>query len=48
MSGLKYATTCDKPLPHYINISAPFDTKDVSFLTENQVCKHVILLEYLH
>lgn len=23
MSGLKYATSCDKPLSHYVNIAAP-------------------------
>ncbi|KAG1488948.1 hypothetical protein G6F54_011792 [Rhizopus delemar] len=34
LSGLKYATTCDKPLTHYINISTPFYTKDKSLLSE--------------
>ncbi|KAI8638181.1 hypothetical protein BD408DRAFT_28371 [Parasitella parasitica] len=29
LSGLKYATTCDKPLAHYINIAAPFDIKEI-------------------
>jgi hypothetical protein len=24
LSGLKYATSCDKPLSHYVNIAAPF------------------------
>ncbi|KAI9266943.1 hypothetical protein BY458DRAFT_512293 [Sporodiniella umbellata] len=28
LSGLKYATTCDRPLEHYVNISTPFYTKD--------------------
>lgn len=26
LSGLKYATTCDKPLSHYVNIAAPYLT----------------------
>jgi hypothetical protein len=43
MSGLKYATTCDKPLSHYINIAAPFSTKDVN-LTENQVNSYIVFL----
>ncbi|CAO3697611.1 unnamed protein product [Rhizopus stolonifer] len=33
LSGLKYATSCEKPLSHYINISAPFYTKDESLIS---------------
>ncbi|KAI8072150.1 uncharacterized protein B0P05DRAFT_175489 [Gilbertella persicaria] len=29
LSGLKYATTCDKPLSHYFNIAAPYHNNDI-------------------
>ncbi|KAI8328349.1 hypothetical protein BD560DRAFT_73389 [Blakeslea trispora] len=36
LSGLKYATSCDKPLSHYINIAAPYTNKDTRLgLDEN-------------
>lgn len=28
LSGLKYATSCDRPLSHYVNIAAPYLTKN--------------------
>ncbi|KAI9468286.1 MAG: hypothetical protein EXX96DRAFT_591657 [Benjaminiella poitrasii] len=35
LSGLKYATSCDKPLSHYINISAPFINSDTHYSTDD-------------
>jgi hypothetical protein len=30
LAGLKYTTSCEKPLLHYVNIAAAFSTKDGS------------------
>ncbi|CAO0802452.1 unnamed protein product [Mucor circinelloides] len=37
LSGLKYATTCDKPLAHYINIAAPFENKEIDVPEDDKV-----------
>lgn len=30
LSGLKYATSCDKPLSHYVSIAAPYFEKSTT------------------
>ncbi|KAI9356386.1 Alpha/Beta hydrolase protein, partial [Pilaira anomala] len=35
LSGLKYATSCDKPLSHYVNIAAPYFEKSTTTTKSN-------------
>ncbi|KAI8987640.1 protein-tyrosine phosphatase-like protein [Mycotypha africana] len=39
LSGLKYATSCEKPLSHYINIAAPYNNKSAVRADDNQEWK---------